>query len=76
VKRHTFVVQVHPDGISTLENLSTQERIEISDLETVGPQIERWLSEQREPRFPRPDSGPARPESAPELAPSPRHPSR
>jgi hypothetical protein len=46
VKRHTFVVQVHPDGISTLENLSTQERVRISDLGTVGPQIERWLADQ------------------------------
>jgi hypothetical protein len=63
VKRFTFVVQVHPDGISTLENLSTQERIRISDLETVGPQIERWLAEQPE-ATPRPpaDSAPAQTE--------------
>lgn len=42
--RYTFVVQVHPGGISTLENLSTQERVPIRDLETVGPQIEAWLA--------------------------------
>jgi hypothetical protein len=43
VTRYTFVVQVHPDGLSTLENLSTHERIQVSDLATVGPQIEEWL---------------------------------
>lgn len=46
VTRYTFVVQVHPDGLSTLENLSTHERIRVSDLATVGPQIEQWLKEQ------------------------------
>jgi hypothetical protein len=45
VKRHTFVVQVHPDGISTLENLSTHERVRIAELSAVGPQIDRWLAE-------------------------------
>jgi hypothetical protein len=45
VKRFTFVVQVHPEGISTLENLGTNERIRISDMAAVGPQIERWLGE-------------------------------
>ena len=44
-RRYTFVVQVHPEGISTLENLSTQERVPIGNLEAVGPQIERWLAE-------------------------------
>jgi hypothetical protein len=43
VTRYTFVVQIHPDGLSTLENLSTHERIRVSDLATVGPQIEQWL---------------------------------
>jgi hypothetical protein len=43
VTRYTFVVQVHPDGLSTLENLSTHERIRVSDLAEVGPQIEQWL---------------------------------
>jgi hypothetical protein len=41
--RYTFVVQVHPDGLSTLENLSTHERVRITDLASVGPQIEDWL---------------------------------
>jgi hypothetical protein len=45
VKRYTFVVQIHPEGISTLENLSTQERVRIPELGQVGPQIERWLAE-------------------------------
>jgi hypothetical protein len=43
VTRYTFVVQIHPDGLSTLENLSTHERVRVSDLATVGPQIEQWL---------------------------------
>ena len=41
--RYTFVVQVHPAGISTLENLSTRERIQVVDLSAVGRQIEEWL---------------------------------
>jgi hypothetical protein len=45
MNRYTFVLQVHPDGPSTLENLSTHERIRVADLSTVGPQIERWLAE-------------------------------
>jgi hypothetical protein len=45
LKRYTFVVQVHPEGISTLENLSTHERIRLPELADVGPQIERWLAE-------------------------------
>jgi hypothetical protein len=44
VTRYTFVVQIHPDGPSTLENLSTHERVRISDLASVGPQIEEWLA--------------------------------
>jgi hypothetical protein len=49
VNRFTFLVQVHPEGISTLENLSTHERIPIPDLAAIGPQIERWLDDEREP---------------------------
>jgi hypothetical protein len=44
MNRYTFVIQIHPGGLSTLENLSTNERIRLSDLATVGPQIERWLA--------------------------------
>jgi hypothetical protein len=43
--RHTFVVQVHPEGISTLENLSTRERVRLDELAEIGPLIERWLGE-------------------------------
>jgi hypothetical protein len=45
MNRYTFVVQVHPQGISTLENLSTHECIQVSELSVVGPQIEHWLAE-------------------------------
>jgi hypothetical protein len=44
VNRFTFVVQVHPDGPLTLENLSTRERIRMRDLDAVGPQIDLWLT--------------------------------
>jgi len=43
MNRYTFVVQVQPDGPSTLENLSTQERVRITELAEVGPQIESWV---------------------------------
>ena len=45
MNRHTFVVQVHPKGVSTLENLATHERVRIAEVSAVGPQIERWLGE-------------------------------
>ena len=44
MNRYTFVVHVHTDGPSTLENLSTHEVIPVADLAGVGPQIERWLA--------------------------------
>jgi len=43
MNRYTFVIQVHADGPSTLENLNTHELISVPDLDAVGPQIERWL---------------------------------
>jgi hypothetical protein len=43
MNRHTFVIQIYPEGISTLENLSTRERVQVSGLAAVGPQIEAWL---------------------------------
>jgi hypothetical protein len=43
VNRYTFVVQVHLDGITTLENLATRERVRVADLASVGGQIGRWL---------------------------------
>jgi hypothetical protein len=46
MNRYTFVVRIQPKGVSTLENLSTYERIKVTDLALIGPQIERWLSEQ------------------------------
>jgi len=46
MKRYTFVVHVHPDGIPTLENLSTHERVRIVDLAWIGVHIEHWLDAQ------------------------------
>jgi hypothetical protein len=45
MNRYTFVVQIHPEGISTLENVSTHERVSLSGLTEVAPRIERWLAE-------------------------------
>jgi hypothetical protein len=45
--RYTFVLHVHPEGISTLENLTTHELIQVSDLVTVGSQIDSWVQELR-----------------------------
>ncbi len=42
--RYTFVVQIHPGGISTLENLSTHERVQVTEVAMVGAQIEAWLA--------------------------------
>jgi hypothetical protein len=42
--RNTFVVQVRADGVSTLENLATRERVLIEELAGVGEQIKRWLA--------------------------------
>jgi hypothetical protein len=50
MNRYTFVVQVHPEGISTLENVSTNERVALTELAEVAPRIERWLAE-----LPKPD---------------------
>lgn len=55
--RYTFVVQVHPDGLSTLENLSTHERVRVTDLATVGPQIEEWLAGLKPVASPQPTEG-------------------
>jgi hypothetical protein len=44
MSRHTFVIQVYGDGPATLENLTTQERVPVTDLAAVGLQIERWLA--------------------------------
>lgn len=44
MNRYTFVIHVHDHGPSTLENLSTNERINLVDFAAVGPQIERWLA--------------------------------
>jgi hypothetical protein len=44
MKRLTFLVQVHPDGIKTLENLDSHERVPVAELTEIGPRIEQWLA--------------------------------
>ena len=48
MSRHTFVIQVYSDGPATLENLTTQERVPVTDLAAIGAQIELWLAASRE----------------------------
>ena len=43
MNRHTFVIQIYPEGSSTLENLTTRERVQVSALTALAPQIETWL---------------------------------
>lgn len=45
MRRHSFLLHVHPGEVSTLENLRTRERVRIDHLDAVGAQIERWVSE-------------------------------
>jgi len=45
IGRRTFVLQVRPDGSSTLENAVTGERVRLDDLAAVGPTVERWLAD-------------------------------
>jgi hypothetical protein len=59
MNRYTFVIHVHADGPSTLENLSTHEVIPVPDLAAVGPQIERWLAALPESPSPAERLGPA-----------------
>jgi hypothetical protein len=49
MNRYTFVVQVHPEGISILENVNTNERVALTELAEVAPRIERWLAELPKP---------------------------
>jgi hypothetical protein len=59
MNRYTFVIQIHDNGPSTLENLSTHEVVSVPDLAAVGAQIERWL--QALPAVSAPDPAPLRP---------------
>lgn len=68
MNRYTFVVQVHPGGVSTLENLSTNERVRVAGMAAVGPQIELWLAELALSSMPA-STEPARSESASGSAP-------
>jgi hypothetical protein len=69
MNRYTFVIQVHANGPSTLENLSTHERVRVVDLAAVGPQIERWLA-----ALPSPSSPAASAPEAEDRAPAARPP--
>jgi len=44
MSRRTFVLQVYSDGLSTLENLGTRERVALTDLKALNAQVERWLA--------------------------------
>ena len=43
--RATFVVQVHEDGGTVLENVRTRECVWLSQLSEIAPQITGWLDD-------------------------------
>jgi hypothetical protein len=45
MRRQSFIVQVHPGGVSVVENLRTRERARVEKLDAVGAQIERWVDD-------------------------------
>lgn len=42
--RRTFVVQVHDQGRTTVEDVLTQERVAVGSMTGAADQIEAWLS--------------------------------
>jgi len=42
--RRTFVVQVHEQGRTTVEDVQTQERVGVASMAGAADQIETWLS--------------------------------
>jgi hypothetical protein len=63
MSRDTFVLQVHPGGVSTLETVRTRERVRIEGLDSVGAQVERWISDASAQRAPKPVSSDPEPRS-------------
>jgi hypothetical protein len=47
MRRWSFIVQVHPGGVTVVENLRTRERVRVEELNAVGAQIERWVKDER-----------------------------
>jgi hypothetical protein len=44
-RRQTFLLQVRPDGVSTLENVGTGQRVRVDELAAVATWVERWIAE-------------------------------
>jgi hypothetical protein len=53
--RATFVVQVHEDGGTVLENVRTRECVWLSQLSEIAPHITGWLEDPKR----HPGAGPA-----------------
>lgn len=45
--RRTFVVQVHEQGRTTVEDVLTQERVAVASMAGAADQIETWLARSR-----------------------------
>lgn len=43
--RRTFVVQVHDQGHTTVEDVLTQERVAVASMAGAADQIETWLGD-------------------------------
>jgi len=46
MRRRTFVIQIHPDGLTTLENIDTLERVAIGDPQEIPTQVQAWLTQE------------------------------
>jgi hypothetical protein len=48
MRRRTYVIRVHGDEISTLEDVRTGERVALRELDEIPRQLARWLRDERQ----------------------------
>jgi hypothetical protein len=49
MRRRTYVIRVHGDEVSTLEDVRTGERVSLRELDEIPRQLARWLRDERQP---------------------------
>jgi hypothetical protein len=47
MRRRTYVIRVHGDEFSTLEDVRTGERVSLRGLDEIPRQLARWLRDER-----------------------------